>query len=606
MLTPRARRRTIASVACGTLAGALAVAFFVLLGTAVDAVFVGGRTLAGLRNLLAGLAALALARAGASWLGEASAHAAAGDVKIAVRDGLVRALLRRGPRGASAERTGELVNTLVGGVESVEAYVGQYLPQAALAATVPLLVLATVFAIDPLSALVLAVTGPLIPLFTWLVGGTARERTRRQFVTLSRLSARFLDAVQALPVLRAFGRADAEADAIARASERFRAVTMSALRVAFVSALTLELLAAIGVAVIAVEVGLRLLYARMTFRDAFTVLLLAPEFYRPLRNLGAAFHAGLAGREALARVREIEGPETPDDTPGPVPEPRPRPEAIGTARAEAIHPPAPPPPYPTAVRPPRSHPNGAPGSPPAIVLRRLVFSYSGAARPAVAGIDLEIPPGRTLALVGPSGSGKSTVARLLLRFLDPDAGEILADGVPLSGMDADEWRRAVAWVPQQPHLFHGTVRDNLRLARPEAGEGAIAEALERAHAGAFVRSLPLGLDTPVGERGQRLSGGEAQRIALARAFLKDAPLLVLDEPTAHLDPGHEAAIRESMAELRRGRTVLLIAHRLTTVADADVLAVLSGGRIIEVGTPDALRAAGGQYASMLRAYGGAA
>ncbi len=208
-------------------------------------------------------------------------------------------------------------------------------------------------------------------------------------------------------------------------------------------------------------------------------------------------------------------------------------------------------------------------------------AYAAGGRRAVDALDIEVPAGRTLALVGPSGSGKTTIARLLLRFLDPDAGEIRVDGVPLGGMDADRWRRAVAWVPQQPHLFHGTIRDNLRLARPEAGEGAIAEALERAHADAFVRSLPLGLDTPVGERGQRLSGGEAQRIALARAFLKDAPLLVLDEPTAHLDPGYEAAIRESMAELRRGRTVLLIAHRLTTVADADALAVLSGGCVVE-------------------------
>jgi len=608
VLTPRARRRTIASVVCGTVAGALAVAFSVLLGTAVDAVFAGGRTLASLQGLLAGLAALAAARAGASWLGEVSAHAAAGDVKIAMRDGLVRALLRRGPRGASAERTGELVNTLVGGVESVEAYAGQYLPQAGLAATVPVLVLAAVLAIDPLSALVLAVTGPLIPLFTWLVGGTARARTRRQFVTLSRLSARFLDAVQALPLLRAFGRADAEAGAIARASERFRAVTMSALRVAFVSALTLELLAAIGVAIIAVEVGLRLLYARLAFRDAFTVLLLAPEFYRPLRNLGAAFHAGLAGREALARVREIERPEAPRAAPGPVPEPRPEPtpDVIASSRAEAIHAPALAPPHPTGVRRSRRDASDAAGSPPAVAVRRVAFSYPGAERPALDRVDLDIPPGGTLALVGPSGSGKSTVARLLLRFLDPDSGAILVDGVPLGGMDADQWRRAVAWVPQQPHLFHGTIRDNLRLARPEAGEASIAEALERAHADAFVRSLPLGLDTPVGERGQRLSGGEAQRIALARAFLKDAPLLVLDEPTAHLDPGHEAAIRESMAELRRGRTVLLIAHRLTTVADADALAVLFGGRVVEIGAPGALRAAGGRYASMLRAYGGAA
>ncbi len=602
MLTARARRRTAASVACGTLAGALAAAFFVRLAWAVDAAFIGGSPLGSLAPELAGLALLALGRAAAAWAAEVCANAAASDAKAAVRDRLVRALIRRGPGGLAAERTGELARTLVGGVESIEAYAGQYLPQAALAAAVPLLVFVAVFALDPLSALVLAVTGPLIPLFTWLIGGAARARTRRQFVTLSRLSARFLDGVRALPVLKAFGCADREAAVIARASDRFRAVTMSVLRVAFLSALTLELLATIGVAIVAVEVGLRLLYARLAFRDAFAVLLLAPEFYRPLRNLGAAFHAGLAGREALARVREIEGPEAP----GPEPRLEPRPDLVVASRAQAMRAPLPAPPHFVAGRPPRRDANDAAGSPPAISFRRVAFSYPGAGRPAVAGIDLEIPAGRTLALVGPSGSGKTTLAGLLLRFLEPDAGEILAGGVPLRAWARDEWLGQVAWVPQQPHVFHGTIRDNLRLARPDAGDGALAEALERARADAFVRGLPAGLDTPVGERGQRLSGGEAQRIALARAFLKDAPILVLDEPTAHLDPGHEAAIRASMSELRQGRTVLLIAHRLTTVADADTVAVLAGGRLVEAGTRESLLASGGRYAAMLAAYGGAA
>jgi ATP-binding cassette subfamily C protein CydD len=317
---------------------------------------------------------------------------------------------------------------------------------------------------------------------------------------------------------------------------------------------------------VAVEVGLRLLYARITFRSAFTVLLLAPEFYRPLRNLGSAFHAGLAGREALARIRDL------------------NPEQAGATAPVSVGP--------------------VPATPPAVSMRGLSFAYLDTGPPALRDVDLDIPAGRTLALVGPSGSGKTTVARLLLRFLDPDAGGILVNGQPLAGQDPDQWRQRVAWVPQQPYLFHGTVLENLLIARPGASMAEVERALSKAHAGAFVRQLPHGLDTAIGERGQRLSGGQAQRIALARAFLKDAPLLILDEPTAQLDPENEQAVRESMALLCAGRSVLLIAHRLTTVTDADRIAVLAEGRVIEHGTHRELVESGGTYASMVAAYGG--
>ena len=585
MLTTGARRRIAASIACGTLAGGLAVLFFILLGRTIDAAFTGARPLVDSWFALAALACVAAGRGAAAFAADVFAHSAAGDVKVTLRQALVAAVLRRGPRAVTAGRAGELTGTLVGGVEAVEAWVGQYLPQAALAVIVPLAVLAVVLALDPLSGLVLAVTGPLIPVFMYLIGGAARERTHRQFVTLSRLSARFLDAIQALPMLRAFGRAGDEAMAIARASEGFRAVTLSVLRVAFLSALTLELLATIGVAIVAVEVGLRLLYARIAFRDAFTVLLLAPEFYRPLRNLGAAFHAGMAGSEALARIREIDADEPPGTRRSSVP------AAVEIDAGDVAD---------------AGRNRGRPHEPAAfaVTLRQVSFSYARSGPPALSGVDLELPAGRTMALVGPSGSGKTTIARLLLRFLDPDEGEILADGMPLASWTSDEWRRRVAWVPQQPHLFHGSILDNLLIAWPDAPTGAVERALEHAHADAFVRELPDGLRTQVGERGQRLSGGQAQRIALARAFLKDAPLLILDEPTAQLDPEGEQAVRESMTRLRRGRTVLLIAHRLTTVVDADAIVVLSGGRVVESGTHEALASAGGRYAALVAAYGG--
>jgi ATP-binding cassette subfamily C protein CydD len=496
-----------------------------------------------------------------------------------VRDRLFRRLLALGPRYASGERAGELASTLVGGVDALDPYLAQYLPQARLAVLVPLLVWVAVLAADPLSALVLLLTFPLVPLFTWLVGRAAEVRTRRQWIVLSRLAARFLDSVQGLPTLRVFGRAEDEAESIARASERHREVTMAVLRLAFVSALALEALATLGTAVVAVEVGLRLLYVRMDLREAFFVLVLAPEFYRPLRALGSAFHAGMAGREAsarIARVLEAPGPlAAPDVAAGP--------DRLGTRPATA----------------PRRSP------PPAIEFQDVGFAYGDPRAPALDGFSLVLPPGATVALVGPSGAGKTTVAALLLRFLEPAGGAIRVDGAPLADSTPEEWRRRVAWVPQRPRLFHGTIRENVALARPDASATEILRAAARARLDAVLRGLPRGWETAVGEGGERLSGGEAQRVALARAFLKDAPVLVMDEPTANLDPESESAVVEAIEELREGRTVLLIGHRLTTVAGADRIALVARGRVVEEGTHPQLRAAGRGYARLVAAWQGA-
>jgi len=529
-----------------------------------------------------GIAGAAALRAAAAWGQEVSAQGFSGRVRRAVRDRLLRRLLALGPRFASGERAGELANTLVGGVDALDPYLAQYLPQAALALLVPLLVWAAVLRADPLSALVLLLTFPLIPLFMWLIGGAAEERTRRQWVTLSRLAARFLDAVQGLPTLRAFGRAADEADRVARASEGHREVTMGVLRLAFLSALALEALATLGTAVVAVEVGLRLLYARIAFRDALFVLVLAPEFYRPLRALGAAFHAGMVGREAAVRIAEVLEAEGPLAAPAVA---RAGPEAIPAGAVPAV---------------------SSRTAPPAISFEDVRFAYDAAAAPALDGFSLALPSGATVALVGPSGAGKTTVANLLLRFLEPGRGVIAVDGAPLAALAPEAWRRLVAWVPQRPRLFHGSVRDNVALARPGASPSELARAAARARLDSVLRELPHGWETPVGEGGERLSGGEAQRVALARALLKDAPVLVLDEPTAQLDLESESAVVEAIEDLRRGRTVLLIGHRLTTVARADRIALVVRGRVVEEGTHRELGAAGRGYARLLDAWQGAA
>lgn len=578
-LVPEARplgRGLAVSVSFGALAGAAVIAQAALLSRTIAAAFLGGATLAALAPTFIVLAGLNVARASLLWLQETTAQRFSGRVRVELRDRLSRRMLALGPRFASGESTGELATTLVGGIDSLDAYLAQYLPQTALAGLVPSFVLAAVLWADPLSAVVLLLTFPLVPLFMWLIGQAARQETRRQWVTLSRLAARFHDALSGLPTLRAFGRAEDELRALAQANESYRAVTMRVLRLALVSALVLEALATLGTAVVAVEVGLRLLYARVAFREALFVLVLAPEFYRPLRALGAAFHAGMAGREAAARLQEIAGAGGPLAAPAVLGG---RPTSRRVSRADSLC--------------------------PRLRFESVAFSYAGSASKALDELTLEIPAGETLALVGPTGSGKTTATHLLLRWLEPQRGRILVDGVPLASLAPEDWRRRVAWLPQQPRLFHGTLRENLLLARPEATAIQIHAALQRAVLADVVRELPRGLETPLGEGGERLSGGEAQRVALARAFLRDAPLLVLDEPTAQLDLDTEAAVLEALRDLCRGRTVLLVAHRLTTVSASDRVAVLSGGRVVEAGAPDALAASGTVYPRLVAAWRGA-
>lgn len=581
----RARARGLAlAVLLGTLAGVCVLVQAALLSRAVDGAFLRGAGLGACTPLLLGLALAGVVRAAAAWGQEVSAQRFSGQVRFDVRTRLVRRLLALGPRFASGEEAGEVANALVGGVEALDAYLAQYLPQASLAVLVPLLVLLAVMGKDPLSALVLLVTFPLIPLFMWLLGSAARERTRRQWITLSRLSAAFLDALQGLPTLKAFGQARARAEAIAAASDSYRRVTMSVLRLAFVSALVLEALATLGTAVVAVEVGLRLLYARMAFPDALFVLVATPEFYRPLRALGGAFHAGMAGQEAAVRIAQML------EAAGPLAAPAVLVEAASSRPASAASP---------------ARPAPARGAA-AIAFEGVRFSYADGLSPALDGLSLRIDPGTTQALVGPTGAGKTTVVHLLLRFLEPQAGAILVDGQPLTSLAPEDWRVRVAWVPQRARLFHGTIRDNLRLARPDASMAEIERAAALAHVDAFVSDLPRGWETAVGEGGERLSGGQAQRVALARAFLRDAPVLVLDEPTAQLDPDTESLVVDAITRLRRGRTVLLVAHRITTVMSADRIALLSHGRVLEQGTHRDLLARGRTYPRLVEAWGGSA
>jgi thiol reductant ABC exporter CydD subunit len=559
------------AVALGVLAGLLLVLQAYYLSQTVSRVFLEGQGLRDVRPLLVALGIVAAVRAAGLWGGEVAAHHVAGRIKTDLRERLFAHLIALGPAYVRGERTGELVTTAVQGIEELDAYFSQYIPQLALSVLVPVAMLAVVFPLDLLSGVVLLLTAPMIPLFMVLIGGLASAQSRKQWTQLSRMSAHFLDVLQGLTTLKIFGRSREQAQVIARVSDQFRDATMSVLRIAFLSALALEMLATISTAIIAVEIGLRLLYGRIAFDQAFFVLILAPEYYLPLRLLGTRFHAGVSGVAAAGRIFEVL--ETP------------------IIIREGKH---------------GSSERDLQAAGQEVIFETVHYAYAGGERPALNGVTFTLQPGRKTALIGPSGAGKSTVVQLLLRFIEPTAGQITADGVPLGRIPADEWRAQIAWVPQLPYLFASSVTDNIRLARPDAPLDDVIRAARLANADAFIRELPAGYDTPIGERGARLSGGQAQRIALARAFLKDTPLLILDEATSNLDPDTEMLIQDAIRVLMQDRTTLIVAHRLYTVMDADQIVVLDGGRVVEVGAHADLLARGGLYHRLVAADDGRA
>jgi ATP-binding cassette, subfamily C, bacterial CydD len=538
-----ARTHLASAVLLGAVAAALTVVQAALLAHVIAAAFLEGASPGSLTPALVGLAAVALGRGLVAAGFELSGRAGAARVMSDLRRRLVAGLATEGPAGRSREPAGALATTAVQGVDALQDYFARYLPQVVLAALVPIAILVFVATLDPVVAVVLAVTVPLIVVFMVLIGRGAGRMASARWQTLTRLSAHFLDVVEGLETLRAHAREDAQVRTLSAVGDRLRRETMATLRVAFLSALVLELAAMLGTALAAVTIGVQLVDGSIGLEAGLTVLLLAPELYAPLRQLGAEHHAAADG-VAAARTLLAEITARP---------------AAGRA---------------APVRSRAPDPAAAP-----VHRRDVTLGYPGRGGPVLQDVDLELAPRALTALVGPSGAGKTTLAALVLRLLEPDAGEITCGGVRLADVDPDAWREHIAWLPQHPTLFAASVADNVRLAVPQAPRTEIWRALRAARVDDVVASLPRGLDTRVGEGGRALSAGQAQRLGLARALIRHAPLLVLDEPTAHLDEASAAAVGEAIEEAAEGRTTLLITHRGALAATADRVAELHAGRI---------------------------
>jgi thiol reductant ABC exporter CydD subunit len=536
------RTLLVSSVVVGAASAVATIAQAVLLADVIARAVLHRVALGDLRAPLISLAGVMVLRAALGWAGEELARRSAGKMTTQLRRALLEHALALGPRWSDRQRTAELATLATTGVDGLENYAARYLPQLVLATVVPIAMLAWIVTADPLSAVIIALTLPLIPVFMALVGRHTQRQTRTRWRALEVLSGHFLDVIAGLPTLKVFGRAKAQVEAVRRTTDDYRRTTMATLRIAFLSSLVLELLSTLSVALVAVTIGLRLVDGSLGLRTGLAVLILAPEAYMPLRALGNQFHASMDGLTAAEQIFTL------------LDVPMPRRGTIVDL----------PPLAETAIR-----------------LHEVRVNYAERTVPAFQCTELLIRPGRITVVVAPSGAGKTTLLYLLAGLLQPDVGTLYLGDLDLADADPDHWRSRIGYLGQNPRLVAGNVEENLRLGNPAASRDDITAALERAAASEVVAELPDGLATELGESGARLSAGQRQRLALARALLRDAPLLLLDEPTSALDHDTEHRVLSQLAHYACGRTVVIASHRPAVVAIGDDVIDLSHPLAVE-------------------------
>jgi thiol reductant ABC exporter CydD subunit len=552
-------RRTLAVCVAAGLGAALLLLVQMTLLAAVIAGAAQGRLGQVPAAVVVALVAIVAARAGLAQTVEVSGRRTATRVMSALRAELVERRLRPGAGGPGRGNSAELAAGAVQGVDGLETYFARYLPQVVLAVVVPVAVLCWCATVDRTSALVMAVTLPVVPVFMALIGGAAGARARANFQALAALSSWFLDVVRGLPTLRAFNRGTAQLAGIREVTDRYRRTTMGTLRLSFLSGVVLDLAATLSTALVAVTLGIRLVGGSLDLRPALTVLLLVPELFAPVRALASLFHASADGLAATERILD-----TLDQAPA-----APRPAVDGRQR---------PPPE-----------GGWPAGGVAVGVCSVTVRYPGRAVAALERVELELEAGELVAVVGGSGAGKTTLGRVVLGLTRPDEGVVVAGGRVLGEGDLDRWRERVGWASQHPALIPGTVAANLALGRPGAGPAQIEEAARLAGADRFVRRLPAGYGTVVGAGGHGLSAGQRQRLGLARALVRDASLLVLDEPTVHLDAAAAARVAATVEALRGSRTILLLTHDPGLAARADRVLRLEAGRVVAPALAEGVR-----------------
>lgn len=513
----------------------------------VNAVFLNKADEQGITPWLASLLAVMAIRAAAQWGSELAGAKFSAMVKAELRKRLLHAVFTLGPVAIKRMQAGELIGLLTTGMDTLEPYLAKYLPQLVITAAVPLLVLAVITPLDPMSGLLLLITAPAIPVFLMLIGRWAEGAQQKQWEQIGQIAGHFLDVLQGLFTLRLFGRSREQVAVIERLSTQVGSGAMAVLKIAFLSAFMLELTATISTAIVAVAVGLRLLYGSLLFEQAFMILLLVPEFFQPLRAFGSSYHAGLGGAAVIANIEKI------------------------TAAADSL------PSY-------DGRKDMVIADVAEIIFDDVRFGYPDRQEDALAGVTFTLRRGEKAALVGPSGSGKSTIASLLLGFIQPDSGEIRINGISVTGLPAG----IVTYLPQKPYVFQGTIADNICMGCQEVSPEAIKQAAVQAEADAFITSLPDGYQTIIGEGGHGLSGGERQRLAIARAFLRDTPVVILDELTAFLDAFSEAAVSRALERLFAGKTVVIIAHKATTIRAANQVIALNCGQIAGIAKSEAV------------------
>ncbi|MDA3859820.1 MAG: thiol reductant ABC exporter subunit CydD [Melioribacteraceae bacterium] len=562
-LTSKTKSSFVISIISGVAASAFTILLAYYLAKSINQIFLENKSLPDVYNYLIIFILAALLKAFFIWYEKSKIDIVVGDVKKNLREAINKKLFADKETILLDKKSGELSNTVIKGVEALDAYFSEYLPQLFLSALTPILILIFVFPIDILSGVVFVVTAPVIPILMYLIGSTAEDLNRKQWKSLNRMSGHFLDVLQGITTLKIFNRAKDEIKRIEEISNSFKSSTMKVLKIAFLSALVSELLSTISIAIIAVEVGLRLMYGKMEFESALFVLILAPEFYLPLRQLGVRYHAGLEGIAAFKSIQKLLNSGSDN-----------------TYKESSF----------SKVQ------NGN------IEFKNVTFSFPNRDNKTLDDISFTIESGKTTAIVGESGSGKSTIINLLMQFLEPDSGEILISKNNLLNISEDKWYNQVSLVSQTPHIFHKSIYENISIANENATENDIIEAAKNAFVHDTIIKFNDGYQSIVGERGATLSGGEIQRIALARAFLKNSPILLMDEPTSSIDSIYEKGLVASIKKLSAGKTVVIVAHRLNTILSADTIIVLDKGKTIGQGTHSELLNSNVKYQNLYNTF----